>query len=170
MSETIAEFVRTGVANYAEAQQTVSFFREQVFKILEQALKTGLADGGLVLAKKLDSRRQAGDYGQECWVSIFANADAKGRSVRVELGVLWNPSTDRDKAACIVYANLRDGDPTLVRFTFAPGDPHPRVREVASGKWTRVCVTVGTSPDLAKDASEVLATLQDRVGRVARSC
>jgi hypothetical protein len=164
MSESIAEFVRNGVTRYAEAQRAVSFFREQVFEIVEPALKGALADGVLVLAEKPDLRRQAGDYDAECWLSMFANATASGRPVRIEVGVHWSASADREKAPCIVYANLRDGEPALVRFKFAPTEAHPRVREIPTTmKLTRLCVTVGAQPDLAADVTDVLAALRGGV-------
>lgn len=170
MSDSIAEFMRNGLAKYADAQRTVVFFRKEVFEVLEQALKAGLADGALVLAEKADIRCANGDYNAQCWLSVFANARLKTnevtRATRVELGVWWNHPNDREKAPCLVYANLRDDDSAVARFKFTAA-PHPsRVREIEGGKWTRVGVTVGNPPDLRQDALDVLAALQAGVGSV----
>jgi hypothetical protein len=161
MTDPIDDFVRTGVVRYAEAQQAVSFFRERVFELLEQALKAALEDGALTLAGKPDFRRSAGEYGSQCWLSLFANVSRQisggPRKTRLELGVWWNHPETTSRESCIVYANLRDDDPAIARFSYHPGDTGSRVRSLPAPKWTRLCVAVQEPPDLAGHATEVLA-------------
>lgn len=170
MTDAIDDFVASGVQRYAEAQSTVTFFRDRVFDILDSALKEALKDGFSTLDEAPEIRRSNDGGVTECWITLYANVVLNTKPVprktRIELGVWWNPVLDKKRAACVVYANFRDDDRQVAVFDLPP-DSNSRVRAMPSPKWTRVCVTVDSPPSLRQDALDVIEVL--RAGVEART-
>ncbi len=149
MSDPVDVFMHEGITRYAEAQQTVKFFREQVFDVLEASLRSELGDGAVRLCDRPELRRGADESGRECWIELFANAQRpSGKIVRVQLGILWNSLVDPRKAPCVVYVNLRDDAGEDARFAFRTDPRWPDVRELPIPRWTRLGVTVSGAGDL----------------------
>ena len=140
-----------------------------MFDILESALKEALKDGFSTLAEAPEIRRSTDGGVTECWITLYAtvvlNTTPGPTTTRIELGVWWNPVLDKKKAACVVYANFRDDDRKIAVFDLPP-ESNTRVRAMPSPKWTRVCVTVDSPPNLRQDALDVVEAL--RAGLEAR--
>lgn len=149
MSDPIDVFMHQGILRYAEAQQTVSFFRDRVFAALEDTVRSELREGVLVLADKPDLRRMPGEGANQCWLMLSANAlRAPNDPVRLELGLWWNCPDDPAKAPCVAYVNLRDDSLKYQKFAFRADDRWLGVRELPLSRWTRLGLTVGEASDL----------------------
>jgi hypothetical protein len=149
MSDPIDVFMREGILRYAEAQQTVSFFREQVFAALEDTVRSELREGALVLADKPDLRRMPGEGANQCWLMLSTNAlRLPSDPVRLELGLWWNCPDDPAKAPCVAYVLLREYSPKHAKFAFREDARWPEVRAFHTSRWTRLAVTIQGQDDL----------------------
>lgn len=89
-SKLLNEFIAVGLARYPEALTTLEKFREEIIRLLTEALTAELVAAGLTKAiPKFEPGRGAD------WISVFTSISLPNKkTIRLEVGVKWESHND----------------------------------------------------------------------------
>jgi hypothetical protein len=158
MDEATRKFLADGVRHYAEAAETVGFFRDRVVEMLDRVLREGARSDAFEPAEKR-GRTTADAGANQYWITVFTGGRVGGKDSRIEMGIWWNaPETN---GACVAYANLRDQPEGIVSFSPVHADASIR-KQLTATKFTRLYRVIEDG-DIEAGMTAVLAALQEGV-------